>query len=116
KEVSLALAVDLVEHGRVMRVVPRQSRQIVEAELVARQRVLAPVGLEKTDEVRRHLAVETTAWSVQVQVFLKSLVLVRVRHRKVTGQQVVQRRDVGRALDRRMPAQRKNAAARPADV
>ena len=44
------------------------------------------------------------------------LVGVRVRHRDVAGQDVVERRDVGRALDRGVPAQRQDAAAGPADV
>ena len=38
------------------------------------------------------------------------------RHRQVAGQDVVQRRDVGRALDRGVAAQRQDPAARPADV
>ena len=42
--------------------------------------------------------------------------VVRVRHRDVAGQQVEQRRDVGGALDRGVPAQRQDAAARAADV
>ena len=48
----------------------------------------------------------------------RASVLVRcgVRHRQVAGQQVVERRDVGRALDRRVAAQRHDAAAGPADV
>ena len=39
-----------------------------------------------------------------------------LRHREVPGQQVEQRRDVGRSLDARVPAQRENAAAGPAHV
>ena len=39
-----------------------------------------------------------------------------VRHRQVAGQQVEERRDVGRALDGRVAAQREDAAAGPADV
>ena len=39
-----------------------------------------------------------------------------VRHRQIAGQDVEERRDVGRALDRRVPAQRQDAAARAADV
>ena len=44
------------------------------------------------------------------------VVRVRVRHRDVAGEDVVQRRDVGRALDRRVAAQREDAAAGAADV
>ena len=46
----------------------------------------------------------------------RELLLARARHVQVAGQQVVERRDVGRALDRRVAAQREDAAARPADV
>ena len=42
--------------------------------------------------------------------------MLGVRHREVAGEDVVERRDVGRALDRRVPAQRHDPAARPADV
>ena len=38
------------------------------------------------------------------------------RHRQIAGQQVVERRDVGRSLNRRVSAQREDAAAGPADV
>ena len=41
---------------------------------------------------------------------------VGVRHREVAGQDVEQRRDVGRALDAGVPAQRHDAAAGTADV
>ena len=41
---------------------------------------------------------------------------LRVRHRDVARQDVVERRDVGRALDGRVAAQREDAAARAADV
>ena len=38
------------------------------------------------------------------------------RHRQVAGEQVVERRDIGRALNGRVTAQRQDAAARSADV
>ena len=42
--------------------------------------------------------------------------LVEGGHRQVAGQDVVERRDVGRSLNRGVAAQREDAAARPADV
>ena len=50
------------------------------------------------------------------QVVLQGVVLARLRHRQVAGQQVEQRRDVGRALDARVPAQRHDPAAGTAHV
>ena len=42
--------------------------------------------------------------------------LAERRHRQIAGQDVVERRDVGRSLNRGVAAQRENAAAGPADV
>ena len=47
---------------------------------------------------------------------VEAAVVLRVRHRQVARQDVVERRDVGRALDRRVAAQRDDAAAGPPDV
>ena len=53
---------------------------------------------------------------VMLDVAVEAAVVLDVRHRQVAGQDVVERRDVGRALDRRVAAQRHDPAARPADV
>ena len=53
---------------------------------------------------------------VRLDELVEVAVALGVRHRQVAGQDVVERRDVGRALDRRVPAQRHDPAARPAHV
>ena len=51
---------------------------------------------------------------------MKSFSLWRVffeeRHREIAGQNVVERRNIGRTLNRSMAAQRQNSAARAADI
>ncbi len=78
---------------------------------------LAVVGLEQADDV----LVEARPPAAPARVLLDVLgeavrVLLEERHGEVAGQDVVERRDVGRALDRGVAAQRQDAAARPADV
>ena len=115
-EHAVHVAVEHPEHGRVDRVVAGQPRQVVEAVLVAGVGVLAPPRLEQAGRVRLHVAPEAAGRGVQLEEPLEAVVRVRVRHRDVAGEDVVERRDVGRPLDRRVAAQREDAAAGAADV
>src|ERR671937_324325 len=93
------------------------ARQQAEAELVLRRRVLAVPGLQERDQVAA--AVRPPAGRGEGVGAVAGQVLVttaRVRHAHVAGQQVVERRYVGGALYRRVPAQRRDDAAGPPDV
>src|SRR5207248_1482904 len=81
-------------------------RQVVEAELVLRRRLLAPPCLQQADDVRVDLPPPAARRLVRLDVVLEPLVRGDVRHRQVAGEDVVEGRDVGRALDRRVAAQR----------
>ena len=100
-------------------VVAGDPRQVVEAEVVLRRRRVAPVRLEQADAVG--VGVGPEALRRRGAGRCRSTRRGsggpwRVRHRQVAGQQVEQRRDVGRALDAGVPAQRHDAAAGAADV
>ena len=116
QEVALAAPLDLRLHGRVRRVVTGQPRQVVEAEVVLGGGGVAPVRLQQAHGVRPDVAPEAGLALVVVHPLVHRLVLVGVGHRDVARQDVEQGRDVGRALDRRVPAQRQDAAAGPTDV
>ena len=93
-----------------------QPGQVVEAEVVLLRSGRAPVRLQQADHVGAHVAPEALFRRLGRDVGVEVLVGVGVRHRQVAGQQVEQRRDVSGPLDRRVPAQRQDAPARPADV
>ena len=106
----------LGEHGLVRAVAAGEPRQVVEAVVVVGGRRVAPVRLEQADQVGPHVPPVALPGRVALDEGVEVHVLVRVRHRDVAGEDVEQRRDVGGPLDRRVPAQREDAAARPADV
>src|ERR1700704_5569482 len=99
-----------------MRGVARYSWQVVEAEVVLRGRVLAPPRFQQARHVRVAVAPEPGWGGRRLGVLRQRLARVRVRHRQVAGQDVVEGRYVGRALDRGVPAERHDAAAGTADV
>ncbi len=103
-------------HRPVVRVVVVDQRQVVEAEVVVGGGRVAPPRLQQRDDVRVGAAPAAGRRRRALDVPGQATLVVDARHREVAGQRVVQRRDVGRALDRRVPAQREDAAARPADV
>ena len=90
---------------------------LLEAVVVVRGRRVAEPGLEERDDVLVEVRPPAAARPARVDVLLeRQPFLAGARHLQVAGQQVVERRDVGRALDRRVAAQGQDAAARPADV
>ena len=116
QEVALAPALDLRLDRRVRRVVTGQPRQVVEAEVVVGGGGVAEVGLEDAHGVGPHVAPEARLALVGRHPLVQRLVHGRLRHRDVAGQDVEERRDVGRPLDARVPAQRHDAATRAPDV
>ena len=111
-QVPLHLVAEHGLQGVVRRVRAGELGDPVETPVVLLRRVLAEVGLEQADGVGVTLLPETGLVRVahRPQVVVEGL-LLDGRHRQVTRQQVEQRRDVGAALDRRVTAQRHDAAA-----
>ena len=103
-------------HRLEARVAAGQPGQVVEAEVVLRRRRRAPVRLEQAHQVRPQLAPETLFGLLVLDKGVEVGSGLGVRHRDVAGEDVVQRRDVGAALDAGVPPQRENPAARAADV
>ena len=102
---------------RVGRVVAVDARQVVEAEVVLGRRRVAPPRLQQADHVRASVPPVAGRRGCSARRSPPASACgVRVRHREVAGQDVVERRDVGRALDRGVPAQRQDPAAGAADV
>ena len=115
-EHALHPAVEHLQHHRVVRVVAVDARQVAEAELVVLGRRVAPPGLQQRHDVRAQIAPHAGVGPVELDERVERRVRLRVGHRDVPRQDVVQRRDVGRALDVGVAAQRQDAAAGPADV
>src|SRR4051794_31546608 len=118
KEVPLHAPVDHVEHGAVGPVVSADLGQVVEAEVVVPGCRLTPVGLEEVDAISTRVGPEPLGAGLAdaVDPLLERRVVSDLRHREVSGQDVEQRRDVRRALDARVPAQRHDPTARATDV
>ena len=114
--VALHLAVEHLLGRPVDGVVVVDPRQVSEAELVLLRRGRAPPRLQQADQVGVHLPPPTRLGRPGLDVRVDAAVVLGMRHRHVAGEDVVERRDVGRALDRRVPAEGEDAAAGPADV
>ena len=70
------------------------------SEVVFRGCVFSVVRLQQTDEVGRKIMPETSRFRLMRQVIAQGLFgAVAARHRKVTGQNIVERWNVGRALN-----------------
>ena len=85
------------------------------AEIIFCGRALTVVRLECTHDVFRIVRPEASFFRVVIEILLKR-VIAFARHREIAGQNVVQRRNIGRSLDRRMTPERKNPAAGPANI
>ena len=85
------------------------------AEIVFNSCVFPIVSLERADQVLRVIRPETGFFCVVIQILLERLVAF-TRHGEITGQNIVQRRDISRTLDRSVTAQCENSAAGPADI
>ena len=109
-------AVERAQHRREVRVVAGDLRQALEAVVVLRRGGVAEPGLQQRDDVLGEVRPPAALGAAAVDVGRRgrSSPSRAVRHRQVAGQQVVERRDVGRALDRGVAAQRQDAAAGPA--
>ncbi len=118
QEVPGDLPVDHAQHLLVGAVVAGEPGQVVVAVVVLRRGRVAPVRLEQAHAVRARVAPEALLLRMpdRADPVREGGVLLVVRHRQVPREQVEQRRDVGRALDAGVPAQRQHAAARPAQV
>jgi hypothetical protein len=115
-EKSLAPAVYHAHDRRVDGVLPRQARQMVEAEVVLFGGRIAPVGLQETHRVGLHVAPVAARRGVTLHELLQTGVRVGVGHGDVAGQDVEEGGDIGRALDGRVPPQGHDAAAGPTYV
>ena len=92
-------------------------RQVAEAEVVLGGRGVAPPRLQQRRHVRAELAPDAGRRRRSCSTNSSSeLAGHRMRHRDVARQDVVERRDVRRALDVRVAAQREDAAAGAPDV
>ena len=114
-EEPLHPAVAHPEHRAVRRMIACDARQVVVAVVVVGGRSVSPVRLQQARHVRVHVAPETDAGRMLLEIVRDALVR-RLRHRQVAGKQVVERRDVRRSLNGRVAAQGEDAAAGATDV
>ena len=98
-----------------MRVIARDARQPIESEIVLSRRRIAVPRLQEADDVFVEMRPPALVRAL-TRVLRERRRFAVLRHREIARQQVVQRRNVRRALDRRVAAQRHDAAARTADV
>jgi hypothetical protein len=115
-DVALDRAGEHLLDGPVDGVVVVDAGEIAEREVVVGRRRRAPPGLQQRHHVRAGVAPPAALGRRAIDVVVEPVVLRRVRHLEVAGEDVVQRRDVRRALDRRMAAQCDDPAARSPDV
>src|SRR6266404_7970352 len=98
-----------------MRMIAGELRQPSESEIIRLRCRVTVVRLQQTDDV----LVDVVPPALRRFVFLDPVaefVLFLRRHGKVSGKGVVERGDIGRSLNRRMPTQREDASTRPSDV
>src|SRR5438067_1083719 len=114
-EVAFELPVRHVGDGHHVRVVAGHGGQPLEAPLVVLGGVLAVPGAHQRDEVSGEIGPEPGSRRVGLHVLVESR-MHGVRHRDVAGEQVEERGDVRRSLERRVTAQRHDAAAGPPHV
>src|ERR1700676_1489832 len=94
-----------------------QLRHPAVAKVIFGRRVLSVISLHQTDEVAWIIIPEPGRFGLMRKVLAQRfLAAVAARHRQVTGQNIVERRNISRTLDRGVTAQREDAATRPADV
>ena len=111
------LAVAGAQHRREVGVVAGDLRQVGEAVVVLRRRVGPEPGLQQRDDVLVEVAPPAARRAALLDVALeREVALGDLGHRQVAGEQVVERGDVARALDRGVAAHRHDAAARAPDV
>ena len=100
-----------------MRVVAHIARQPAEAVIVLLRGRRAEPGLEQADDELGEVHPVAGRADLGLDVVGQRVVVLEgARGVEIARQQVVERWDVGRALDRGVAAQRQDAAAGPADV
>ena len=114
---ALDLPLGHVHEHRHVRVVPHDLREPAVAVIVLLRGRLAEPRLEQADHEFGEVDPVARRADLGGDVIRQRVVLLqRARHVEIAGQEVVERGDVGRPLDRRVPAEREDAAPRPADV
>ena len=117
QNMPLHAAVEHLQHHRVVGVVAVDARQIVEAEVVLLGRPRRPTTPSAARPCSGCRSPHTpVSGPVELDELVERRVRLRMGHRDVAGQDVVERRDVGRALDVGVAAQRQDPAAGPPDV
>src|SRR5713101_7730400 len=92
-------------------------RDPVVAEVVFGRCVLAVVRFQQADEVGWKIIPETSWLCLMRQVIAqRRFAAIAAGHWQITRQSIVERWNVGRALDRRVTTQCKNAATRATDI
>ena len=119
QEVAVDAVVEHAHRGLVRAVGAVDARQIVEGEVVVSGGRIAPPGLEQAGGVGAAVgpvALVGLGGADGGDVVVEGVVDSGAGHRQVAGQQVEQGRDVGRSLDRRVPAQGHDSAARATHI
>src|SRR5204863_9958403 len=97
--------------------VPGDLRDPFVTELVFTRCVLAVIRLQQADEVGGKIVPETSWLGLMGQIIMQRfLAAITARHRQVSGQNIVERWNIGRTLNRCMTAQREDPPTRPADI
>ena len=115
-EVPLDLSIGHVCHGHHVRVVSREGGEVVVTEGVFLSGRVTPPRLQQGDQVLGHLRPPAGLGRVVLDVLGEGHVGPCPRHGEITREHVVERGDVGRALNRGMAAKRQDAPTGPADV
>ena len=104
EEVALDLAVEHLLRRPVDGVVVVDARQLLEQPLVLLGRVLPEVRLHQADPVRLEVAPPSGGRDVRLHEVVEVAGVLGARHRQIAREDVEQRRDVRRALDRGVAA------------
>ena len=104
EDVPLHLAVEHLQRRPVRRVVVVDPRQLLEEPVVLLVRVIAEVRLHQAHPVRLEVSPEAGRRDVRLHEVLEVAVGLGVGHRQIPREDVVERRDVRRALNRRVTA------------
>src|SRR6266852_8822076 len=92
-------------------------RDPVVAKIVFRRCVLAVVRFQQADEVGWKIMPETSWLCLTRQVIAqRRFAAIAAGHWQITRQSIVERWNVGRALDRRVTTQGQDSAARATDI
>src|SRR5690349_23898753 len=92
-------------------------RQPGKAKVVRSRRSITVIRLQKADDVLVKARPQPGAAGVLLHITLKVLAIgLKLRHGKIAGKNVIQGRNVGRTLNRRVTAKRENAATGPPNI